>query len=172
MDIVFNCPNCQQELVVDETAAGQEIECPSCGEMQTIPAESPVNAAAHAPPPPAAAKPDTKAAAPAEQRADHRAREAPHVLAVPMHDTPAESLVKKKAPEAAAAGATKKVRCHTIKRNLCVEVGHDNFDKVVSEFLQKAGEENIISITTVNFDAPDALGRMIADFGVVIIYRG
>ena len=29
MDIVFNCPNCDQELAVDSTGAGSNIECPS-----------------------------------------------------------------------------------------------------------------------------------------------
>jgi ribosomal protein S27E len=36
MDIVFNCPNCEQELAVDQSGAGSQIECPSCGETITI----------------------------------------------------------------------------------------------------------------------------------------
>ena len=51
MDIVFDCPNCNQELAVDGAGAGTEIECPACGETITIPQEStktptPENAAA------------------------------------------------------------------------------------------------------------------------------
>src|ERR1022692_2399217 len=38
MDVIFNCPKCEQELAVDSTGAGTEIECPSCGETIVIPA--------------------------------------------------------------------------------------------------------------------------------------
>ena len=38
MDIVFNCPHCEQELAVDSSGAGSEIQCPSCGEKIMIPA--------------------------------------------------------------------------------------------------------------------------------------
>ena len=38
MDIIFNCPKCEQELAVDNTGAGSEINCPSCSEKIVIPA--------------------------------------------------------------------------------------------------------------------------------------
>jgi internalin A len=37
MDIVFNCSNCDQELAVDQSGSGTQIDCPSCGEHITIP---------------------------------------------------------------------------------------------------------------------------------------
>jgi len=37
MDIIFNCPKCEQELEVDVTGSGSEIDCPSCGETIHIP---------------------------------------------------------------------------------------------------------------------------------------
>ena len=37
MDLIFNCPKCGQELEVDATGAGQEIECPSCEAQIQIP---------------------------------------------------------------------------------------------------------------------------------------
>src|SRR6266705_7132499 len=37
MDVIFNCPKCEQELAVDSAGAGQEINCPSCGEAIIIP---------------------------------------------------------------------------------------------------------------------------------------
>src|SRR4051812_5278032 len=37
MDIIFNCPKCEQELEVDSSGAGSEIECPNCSETITIP---------------------------------------------------------------------------------------------------------------------------------------
>ncbi len=36
-DILFNCSNCQTELVVDAEGAGLEIECPNCGTALIIP---------------------------------------------------------------------------------------------------------------------------------------
>ena len=38
MDVIFNCPKCEQELAVDSTGAGTEINCPACGETIVIPA--------------------------------------------------------------------------------------------------------------------------------------
>src|SRR2546421_12412712 len=37
MDVIFNCPKCDQELAVDSSGAGSEINCPSCGEAIVIP---------------------------------------------------------------------------------------------------------------------------------------
>ena len=36
-DIVFNCPNCQGELVVDRDGAGLSVPCSHCGQSLTIP---------------------------------------------------------------------------------------------------------------------------------------
>ena len=36
-DIVFNCPNCQGELVVDRDGAGLSVPCSHCGHPLTIP---------------------------------------------------------------------------------------------------------------------------------------
>ncbi len=36
-DIVFNCPNCQGELVVDREGAGLSVPCSHCGHALTIP---------------------------------------------------------------------------------------------------------------------------------------
>ena len=40
-DIVFNCPNCQGELVVDRDGEGMEVPCSHCGTMLTVPAHQP-----------------------------------------------------------------------------------------------------------------------------------
>ena len=40
MEIIFNCPNCDQELAVDSQGAGSQIPCPTCGETITIPDKS------------------------------------------------------------------------------------------------------------------------------------
>ena len=40
-DIVFSCPNCQGELVVDRDGAGLSVPCSHCGQPLTIPAYQP-----------------------------------------------------------------------------------------------------------------------------------
>ena len=44
-DIVFNCPKCQGELVVDREGAGMEVPCSHCGQRLTVPAYQPRPAA-------------------------------------------------------------------------------------------------------------------------------
>jgi DNA-directed RNA polymerase subunit RPC12/RpoP len=165
MDIIFDCPNCQQELAVDSSGAGTEIECPSCGETITIPKES--------------TKPPTEVASPTGQpvnpiAASAAAKIEKH-LKVPVHDAPAESLIKK-APvplEAVAKGADKKIRIHTIRHATCVESGHDKFDERVTEFLNEIGETNLLSVHPISYTHLDiASQKMLTDFGVMIIYRG
>src|SRR5258708_1059715 len=36
MDIIFNCPKCEQQLEVDSGGAGSEVDGASCGETVTI----------------------------------------------------------------------------------------------------------------------------------------
>lgn len=41
-DIVFNCPHCQGELVVDRDGAGLSVPCSHCGQALTIPEYQPM----------------------------------------------------------------------------------------------------------------------------------
>lgn len=41
MDIEFACDHCSQHLSVDESAAGQEAQCPSCGKSVMVPPRRP-----------------------------------------------------------------------------------------------------------------------------------
>src|ERR1043166_9032981 len=139
MDLVFKCPNCQQELEVDASGAGTEIECPSCQQAITVPeAEPPLLRTIN---------PIAASAA---------AREEKH-FPVPMHRPPTETLIKKPPPplEVAAKEGDKKLRVKTIKHGDCVEVGKDRFDDVITEFLGKVGESNIVSITPVAYSHTD-----------------
>jgi hypothetical protein len=164
MDIVFNCPNCEQELAVDSSGAGTEIECPSCHETITIPSPNgpvvPVD-----PPPSLAASPiSTSAAAKIERH-----------LKVPVLDkSPAPLIAKPKAPlEAVVRGASKKIISHTIRHLACVESGHDKFDEVVTKFLNEVGETNIIGIHTVSYSMMDiGTQKLLNDYGVLVLYRG
>jgi DNA-directed RNA polymerase subunit RPC12/RpoP len=170
MDIVFDCPNCEQELAVDSSGAGTDIECPSCHETITIPLESTKAATSDAPaeeqpvPSIAASAINTSAAAKVEKH-----------LKVPVRDAPGERLIVKPKPplESVMRGAGKQILQRTIRHAQCVESGHDKFDEVVSKFLNEIGESNIIGIHTVSYTHLDITSqKMLNDFGVLVIYRG
>ena len=166
MDIIFDCPNCQQELVVDSTGAGTEIDCPSCGDTITIPRQS--TKPAHESAPAAGGQPINPIAASAAAKVEKH-------LNVPVRDKPSELLIKASAvPLAAVAkGADKRIRIHTIRHATCVESGHDRFDEKVTEFLNEVGEANLISVHTINYTFLDiGTQKILTDFGMLIIYRG
>jgi DNA-directed RNA polymerase subunit RPC12/RpoP len=171
MDIVFDCPHCEQELAVDSAGAGSEIECPSCGETITIPAQSTKAAPA---PPPAAAPVAGEARAPSAINSSAAAKVQMH-LKVPMSDKPGASLIKKAAMPLAvtAKGGDKQVRVKTMRHDKCVESGHDKFDEMVTKFLDEIGEPNIIGIHPINYEHFDVqTQKVMTDYGLTIIYRG
>jgi DNA-directed RNA polymerase subunit RPC12/RpoP len=167
MDIIFNCPNCDQELASDPSGAGSQIECPSCGEQITIPSSGKVTTGSlpAVPPPPAAASPITASAA----------AKVPLHLKVPVRDKPSESLIDKPKPplEVVQKGAGKKLRIRSIRRAQCIENGHDYFDDRVTEFLNQVTETNLISVHPINYEHFDvAVQKIMTDYGVVVVYRG
>lgn len=169
MDIIFNCPNCDQELAVDQSGAGTEIECPSCGENITIPSSGKVTTGSlpAVPPPPA-----TPTISPIAASA---AAKVPLHLKVPVRDKPSESLIDKPRPplEVVQKGAGKRLLVQTIRRASCIESGHDKFDEKVSAFLNDVGETNLISIHTINYEHFDVgVQKVMTDYGLVIVYRG
>lgn len=167
MDIVFNCPNCEQELAVDQSGAGSQIDCPSCGESLVIPASGKVTTG----PLPAMASPPS---APSSIASSAAARVPLH-LKVPVRDKPGEILIDKPKPplEVVQKGAGKRLRIHTIRRAACVESGHDHFDERVSELLNQITETNLVGLHVLNYDYFDvATQKMTSDYGVMIVYRG
>ncbi|HZL13017.1 MAG TPA: hypothetical protein VFC85_02635 [Verrucomicrobiae bacterium] len=164
MDIVFDCPHCSQELAVDSSGAGSEIDCPACGETITIPAASTKASASGEPLPPLTASPiATSAAAKVEKH-----------LKVPVRDTPGERLIAKpKPPLGAKTSDEKQISLRTIRHAQCVESGHDKFDEVVAKFLTGIGEEKLIGLHPISYSYFDvSTQKMIADYGVTIVYRG
>jgi DNA-directed RNA polymerase subunit RPC12/RpoP len=164
MDIIFDCPKCGQELAVDSTGAGTEIECPSCNEKIAIPQES-------TKPAPGGTIITGQSSNPIASSA---AAKIEKHLKVPLSDKPGESLIKKVQPQAIAAkGAAKKIRIHTIRHAGCVEFGHDKFDERTTEFLNEIGEANLIGVHVINHAFLDVgTQKILTDYGVLIIYRG
>lgn len=171
MDVIFNCPKCEQELAVDSTGAGTEINCPACGETIVIPTPELL-----------VSRPgvDTDGGAPRVEVhpvnpiASSAAAKVEMHLRVPDHKTPTERLIAKPLVplEAAAKESDKKIRVKTIKHTDCIEVGHDKFDEVVSNFLVKVGESNMISITTLVYTHLDiGTQKLMTDYGVMVVYR-
>jgi hypothetical protein len=162
MDIVFKCPHCRQELEVDAGASGQPIDCPSCSKKLTIPEPDPTNLrvgiAGHT----------------GGHTTNAGARELKS-LSVPLSDKPVQPLIQKALPtlDTAKGDGTRQLRIKTIRHSDCREVGHDNFDKLSSEFLQRIGEENIVSINTFAYTYIDiGSQKLLTDFGVLVVYKG
>ena len=155
MDIVFSCPGCHQELVVEAQGAGSEIECPSCENQLTVPQADAANVKIHGKSQSAATRIDKQ-------------------FVVPTYDAPAASLITKaRPPLETQKDGDKILRIKTIRHTDCKEVSHDGFDEQVTGILNRIGETNIVSINTINYSYVDlSTKQLLADFGVVIVYKG
>jgi hypothetical protein len=172
MDVIFNCPKCEQELAVDSSGAGSEIDCPSCGESIVIPEPNvPRSGIPTLAPEESGAR---LAANPANPISSSAAAKVEMHLRVPSNKAPEVLIAKPLAPlEVAAKESDRKMRVKTIKHTDCIEVGHDKFDEFVTNFLLKVGEANIISINTLTYTHLDiGSQKLMTDFGVMIVYRG
>jgi DNA-directed RNA polymerase subunit RPC12/RpoP len=172
MDVIFNCPKCEQELAVDSSGAGSEIDCPSCGESIIIPEPNVVPSGI-----PTLSPGETGvriAANPSNPIASSAAAKVEMHLRVASNKAPEVLIAKPLAPlEVAAKESDRKMRVKTIKHTDCIEVGHDRFDEVVTNFLVKVGETNIIKISTLTYTHLDiGSQKLMTDFGVMIVYRG
>lgn len=168
MEIIFNCPHCDQELSVDSAGAGEEIKCPTCGENIVIPDKS-------TKPVPELPPLGTPGHGPINAIASSAAAKVELRLRVPVHAKPEAPLIEKPRPplEAVAKGADKKLRVHTIRRASCIESGHDKFDEKVTQFLNEVGEPNLMGVHPISYEIFDVgTQKIMVDYGVVIIYRG
>ena len=159
MDIVFNCPHCGLSLEVDQDAAGQQFDCPTCQKSVTVPT--------------AAAVPNqtalTGTAGPTPSPRDEKR------MAVPASQKPGGSLIQKpnKSLELAAKESKPGMRVKTLRHSDFKDGGKDKFDEVVSDFLNKIGDQAIVSITPIQCSYLDiGTQKLLPDFGVLVIYRG
>jgi DNA-directed RNA polymerase subunit RPC12/RpoP len=167
MDIIFNCPKCEQELAVDSSGAGSEITCPSCSEKIVIPTASRAGSSSALPTQPDGAHPVNPIASSAAAKVEMH-------LKVPVHSTTASLIEKPNKPlEVAAKESDRKLKVKTIRHTDCIEVGHDRFDEVVTGFLQKVGEPQIVSVTPMTYTHLDiGSQKLMTDYAVLVVYRG
>ena len=72
-----------------------------------------------------------------------------------------------------ASHGKKHLRIRVIRHTDCIEVGHDRYEEIVSDFLRKVGEPNIVSINSINYTHIDMGSRqLMTEFGVMIVYKG
>ncbi len=156
MDVIFNCPHCDQELTVDSSGSGTAIDCPTCGQKILIP------------------EPTLQSVHPVNPMATSAAAKVERHFAVPVHDAPSESLIGKPlVPLEIAAREGIHLRIKTIRHSDCVEVGKDHFDEVATKFLDKIGEANVVSISTFTYSHQDLASReWVADYGILVVYKG
>jgi hypothetical protein len=168
MDVNFKCPNpdCQQELSVDVSGAGSEIQCPSCGQTLVVPAlEEPAPPVAAS----ATAHPDINPI-----HGSAAAKEVHHFV-VPQREPAGPAKIEKplRPLEVAAKEGDKKLRIRVIRRTDCVEVGKDKFEEIVGNFLAGVGDANVVSINTINYTHMDMGTRQVlTEYGVMIVYKG
>jgi DNA-directed RNA polymerase subunit RPC12/RpoP len=173
MDLVFDCPKCGVSLEVDASGAGEEIPCPSCSQRILIPEPGSPPAGA------AGAQVDGAQVStlpqPMNAIAASAAAKVEKHLRVPVHNKPPEKLIAKPPVplEVAAKTSDRQLRVKCIRHIDCVEVGHDKFDEMVTDFLGRIGEQNLVSVTPISYSFNDiASQKQLTDFGVMIIYKG
>ena len=97
-------------------------------------------------------------------------------FSVPVHEhAPLQVLIQKASRplDVVAKAGDKTMRIKTFKRTECVEVGKDHFDEVVSSFLEKVGQSNIVSINPISYSYIELGSRQImGDYGVMIVFKG
>lgn len=151
-DFSFNCPFCNLELSIDESGVGQEIECPGCKEVLIIPAPS-------------------GGSAPVEVERSP---------VIPQGDFPEAKIIKNASQSLDVAAKTvKKLRVKSFRHHEHVKDGKDTFDDAVSSFIGQHPEDDIITITGIQYThhlkQKDAEGKEtttpVTEYGVLVEYK-
>jgi hypothetical protein len=141
-DINFSCPSCNQLLTADDGLIGQEIACPSCNETIIVQDQSGMGGAGGL------------------------------RLSVPAGGGDPNLIQKPAKPLDAAAKAAIKVRCKTFRHHDHVKDGKDSFDDAVSRFLAEVGEENVVSVESIQYTRLDGEAKIpMTDYGALVIYK-
>lgn len=173
MNIVINCPHCNQEMVIESDFVGQSVPCPTCSKDFEIPQGRPEEevkaerAAAAAAQPAASPQPAAAAAPKKEEKKDDKKK--------PM---PSKEELDKLLPNASkstpAAQSTEDkpgVRVKTVQHHLCIDMGKDLFGDMVAKILDPIDPDDIINVSPLAYSHKDSSGDILQDFGVMIIYN-
>jgi len=173
MNIVINCPHCNQEMVIESDFVGQTVPCPTCSKDFAIPQGRPeeeVKAERAAAQPAAAPQPAAGAAPGApkkEEKKDDKKKSMPSK----------EELDKllpganKSSPAAQAEGNKAGIRVKCVQHHLCIDMGKDLFGDMVAKILDPIDAEDIVNVSPISYSHKDSSGDILHDFGVMIIYN-
>jgi len=182
MNMVINCPHCNQEMIIDESAVGAEVPCPTCSQNFIIPQGRPeaevkaeraaagAGAAAAASMAAAAAGAGATAGAP-EKKPEPKKEEKKKA---PM---PSKEELEKLLPNASkgAKSTTEEdkpgIRVKVVQHHLCIDMGKDKFGETVAKILDPIPPEDIINVSPLSYSYKESGGDIIHDFGVMIIYH-
>ncbi len=142
----FNCPFCNIELEIDESGAGQEIECPGCNELLIIPA-------------PDGGREDSEGGIPSSSDIANAAIIKPKARSLEI-----------------SAKISKKLTLKTFRHHEHVKDGTDSFDAAVSEFLCDLMEDDIVSVRPIQYTHMEKAGEdgkeiPVNQYGIVVLYK-
>ena len=167
MNMVINCPHCNQEMIIDDTAVGADVPCPTCSKNFIIPQgkseeevkkeRAPAAGGGAAAPKPEEKKPEPKK--------DDKKKPMPSK----------EELAKllpgaNKGPSAAVTEEKEGMRVKVFQHHLCIDMGKDLFPDMVAKTLDSIDKSDIISVSPLAYSYKDSGGDIISDFGVMIVY--
>lgn len=164
MNIVINCPHCNQEMVIDDSGVGQNVPCPTCSKDFVIPQGRPEEevmkehaAKAATASTPAAPKPEEKK----EEKKPQLSKEEAAALLPGARKGPSKNQSEEKPG----------IRMKCIQHHHCCDMGKDHFAETVEKTLEAIDPKDIINISPVAYSYKDSQGEMLQDFGVMVIYH-
>lgn len=166
MNVVINCPHCNQEMIIDEAGVGETVDCPACSKEFVIPEGRPEEEV----------RKEREAAAPApEAKKEEPKKEAPkkeEKKPMPSKEELAALLPgAQRGKSGAEAADAPGIKVKSIQHHLCIDMGKDTFDAQVAKVLGSIPREDIISVNPLSYSYKDSGGDIIADFGVMVIYE-
>lgn len=166
MNVVINCPHCNQEMIIDEAGVGETVDCPACSKEFVIPEGRPEAEVQ---------KERAAAQAQAAPKEEPKKEEPKKDEKKPMPSKEELAALLPGAQRAKGAGEVPAdaagIKVKTIQHHLCIDMGKDLFDAQVAKVLNTIPREDIVSVSPLSYSYRNSGGDIIADYGVMIIYE-
>ena len=164
MNVVINCPHCDQEMIIDEAGVGETVDCPACSKEFVIPEGRPEDEV------------KKERDKPADKQKEEPKKEEPKKDSKPPLPSKEELAAllpgaQRSKNDAALNADAPGIKVKTIQHHLCIDMGKDLFDGQVAKLLATIPREDIISVNPLSYSYKDSGGDIIADFGVMVIYQ-